>query len=73
MIKKNAITHPYLGLRKEKPSAHKGERNNTSKNEISELFSIFAVHSCPPGSGSTALIESGSNTDLKQRYRYQYW
>ncbi len=37
--------------------------SSTSKHEIeiSSLFSIFVGHFFPPGSGSTDLIESGSN------------
>ncbi len=37
--------------------------SSTSKHEISLLFSTFVGHFCPPGSGSTDPIESGSNWD----------
>ncbi len=43
-----------------------GETSRTrNTDEISELFSIFVDNFCPSGSGSgsTDLIESGSNTD----------
>jgi hypothetical protein len=33
------------------------ENTSTPKHDISELFSIFVGHFCPPGSGSTDLIE----------------
>ncbi len=37
----------------------------TSNHEISSLFPTFVRHFCPPGygTGSTDLIDSGSNTD----------
>ncbi len=42
-------------------------KSSTSKYEISQLFSFFMGHFCPPGSGSgsTDLIKSGSNPNPK--------
>ncbi len=52
-----------------------GPQNRTSstsklqnKMKFLNLF-YFCGRFCPPGSGFTDLIESGSNTDLKHRYR----
>jgi hypothetical protein len=47
--------------------------SSTSKHEISELFSVFVGHFCPPrsGYGSTDLIESGSNPDSDPKHCLQ--
>jgi hypothetical protein len=45
-------------------SAFQKRTSSTSKHEISELFSVLVGYFCPPGSGSTDLIESGSETLL---------
>jgi hypothetical protein len=60
----------FLGLHKVRPSYRKAfssqkRPSNTSKHELFKKISTFVGHFCPPGSGSgsTALIESGSNPD----------
>jgi hypothetical protein len=36
------------------------------------FFYIFVCHICPPGSGSTDLIEFGSDPDPKHCFRLMY-
>jgi hypothetical protein len=48
----------------EKPSALNREHPALPNMKFLNFFSIFVGHFCPPGSGSTDLIESGSETLL---------
>ncbi len=42
--------------------------SSTSKHEFFKLLSNFVGHFCPLGSGSSDLIESGSNPDLDPKH-----
>jgi hypothetical protein len=59
------FTHPYASIRtsklQKKPSALKGS-HPTLQNMNFKNFSTFVGHFCPPGSGSTDPIESGSGS-----------
>jgi hypothetical protein len=50
---------------KERPSAIKRELSALKNMNFLNLFSSLWVILCPPGSGSTDLIESGSSPDSK--------
>ncbi len=46
------ITCPMACLNGQAKRSFQPSKENTSKNEMNRLFSIFVVHFCPPGSGS---------------------
>jgi hypothetical protein len=68
IFKSKRAIYLFLGLPKERPSYRKSLQPSQKHSALQNIkflnFFLFVGHFCPPGSGSTELIESGSETQL---------
>jgi hypothetical protein len=65
------FNYPYASIKDvqviEEAFSSQKRPSNTSKHELLNFFFAFVGHFCPPGSGSTDPIESGSATLRKRK------